>query len=210
MMAGGSDEEAAVISDAIDAATGKVSSSVLGQKYLSIKPVEKQQEPEQPEEGQTESAATSAQTSSGQTARKTAEDEAPCEHVYEWEVYKKATATTDGIMRYRCKYCGDVDYEVPVTAYYTFNKETQESIKNAAQGATVKITTPIFISFHEMVKDALIDRPDVTLVVDYRYQGQSYEMTIPAGSGDTLETLYGEDHFAGFRYLAGTFTTVEQ
>lgn len=133
-----------------------------------------------------------------------------CSHVYEWEVYQKATATTDGIMRYRCKVCGTVEYEVPVTAYYVFNKETQEAIWQAAPNATVKAETPIFISFHEMVKEALVARPDVTLVVDYKNVGKSYEMTIPAGSGAQLETLFGDSKFAGFLYLGGAFATVEQ
>lgn len=132
----------------------------------------------------------------------------PCHHNYEWEVYKKATATTDGIMRYRCKYCGTVEYEVPTAAYYIFNKETQESIQNAAVNATVNISTPIFISFHEMVKDALVARPDVTLVISYRYSGNNYEMTIPAGSGDVLSQLFGDGQYAGFLYLGGAFVTV--
>lgn len=134
----------------------------------------------------------------------------PCHHNYEWEIYKEATATTDGIMRYRCKYCGSVEYEVPTAAYYVFNKETQDSIKNAALNETVTISTPVFISIHEMVKDALVERPDVTLVLDYKNNGKIYEMTIPAGSGNTLDTLFGDNQYAGFLYLGGTFATIEK
>lgn len=133
-----------------------------------------------------------------------------CHHRYEWDTVRKGTATTDGLMRYRCKYCGTVEYEVPIAAYYIYNKETQESILQAAPNATVAAQTPVFISFHEMVKDALQERPDVTLLVDYRSGGKDYEMTIPAGSGDLLENLFGESQYAGYLYLGGAFATVER
>lgn len=97
-----------------------------------------------------------------------------------------------------------------MAAYYVFNKETQEAIRGAEPGATVNVETPIFISFHEMVKDALVERSDVSLVVTYQNEGRTYEMTIPAGSGDTLTTLFGESQYAGFLYLGGAFRTIEK
>lgn len=146
---------------------------------------------------------------SGSTCAQAVEEH-PCDHRYEWDIIDKGTALTDGVMRYQCIYCGDVKYEVPIAAYYIFNKETQEAILEADWNATVVAETPIFISFHEMVQEALTQRSDVTLVVDYHYDGKDYEMTIPAGSGEQLDALFGESRYAGFLYLGGAFATVEK
>lgn len=138
------------------------------------------------------------------------EEHQRCHHKHRyWDVVKKGTQTEDGVMRYRCTDCGDVEYEVPIAAYFIFNKDTQQDILKAAPNATVVARTPIFISFHEMVQEALVERPDVTLVVDYRSAGKDYEMTIPAGSGQTLDQLFGESQYAGFLYLGGAFATTE-
>lgn len=132
-----------------------------------------------------------------------------CTHHYVWVTHEKATAIKDGTMRYQCEYCGTVKYTVPITAYYAFNKDTQEKVLNAGQGATVKVQTPLFISFHEMVLKALQDRPDVTLVVDYKSGDSLYEMTIPAGSGTRLAQLFGDSQYAGFLYLGGAYETTQ-
>lgn len=173
---------------------------------ITLPEEEEPEDPDDPDHGQTEDPdAEDAAGVSGVTEKAWV-----CHHDYEWVTYKAATATTDGVMRYRCVKCGDVEYEVPTAAYYVFNKEAQEAIQNAEPGATVTVSTPIFISFHEMVADALLARLDVTLVVDYKNQGKSYEMVIPAGSGETLKALFGDSAYAGFLYLGGAFATVEK
>ena len=126
---------------------------------------------------------------------------------YEWEICRSATETTDGEMRYQCKVCGNIKYTVPISAYYQFNANTVDKIKNAGRGATLVVDTPVFISFHEMVKDELTARPDVNLVVNYQYQGKGYQMLIPAGSAEQLTELFGTSKFCGFRNMSGTFAT---
>ena len=96
----------------------------------------------------------------------------------------------------------------PTSAFYAFNKNAQDKIKNAKQGATVKIETSRWISFHKMVMQALADRPDVSLEVSFldgEYKGNRLSFTIPAGT-DTL-SLLDENGFSGFLYLAGKFGT---
>lgn len=128
---------------------------------------------------------------------------------YEWDYIRTATEITDGEMRYQCRICGNVKYDVPISAYYQFNANTVDKIKNAAKETTVTVDTPLFVSFHQMVCDELIARPDVGLVVRYSYNGKKYQMLIPAGSGDKLAKLYGDSKFCGFRNMAGSFTTAE-
>lgn len=128
-------------------------------------------------------------------------------HSYSWEDVRPATEDENGEMVYRCS-CGEVLYRVPTSAYYVFNKNAQDKIKNAKQGATVKIETSRWISFHKMVLQALADRPDVSLEVSFldgEYKGNRVSFTIPAGT-DTL-SLLDENGFSGFLFLAGKFGT---
>ncbi len=129
---------------------------------------------------------------------------------YEWNTVQTATETTDGEMRYQCRTCGEVKYAVPISAYYQFNANTVDKIRNAKQGATVSIDTPVFVSFHEMIKDELAARPDISLVVNYEYKGSRYQMLIPAGSAEKMSELFGTSKFCGFRSMAGTFATVNR
>ncbi len=126
---------------------------------------------------------------------------------YEWDTIRNATETTDGEMRCQCKMCGNIRYSVPISAYYQFNANTVDKIKNAKQGATISIDTPVFISFHEMVKDELKIRTDVSLVVNYSYRGAKYQMLIPAGSAEQMAGLFGTSRFCGFRNMSGLFAT---
>ena len=128
-------------------------------------------------------------------------------HSYAWEDVKEATEDDNGEIIYKCS-CGEVLYRVPTSAYNVFNRNTVEKIKNAKQGATVKIETSRWISFHKMVMEALADRPDVSLEVSFldgEYKGNRVSFTIPAGT-DTL-SLLDENGFSGFLYLAGKFGT---
>lgn len=129
-------------------------------------------------------------------------------HSFAWEDGKEATEDDNGEMIYKCS-CGEVLYRVPTSAYNVFNRNTAEKIKNAKQGATVKIETSRWISFHKMVMQALADRPDVSLEVSFldgEYKGNRTSFTIPAGT-DTL-SLLDENGFSGFLYLAGKFGTI--
>ena len=126
-------------------------------------------------------------------------------HSYSWEDVRPATEDDNGEMVYRCS-CGEVLYRVPTSAYYVFNKNAQDKIKNAKQGATVKIETSRWISFHKMVMQALADRPDVTLEISFldgEYKGNRVTVTIPAGT-DAL-SLLDENGFVGFLYLASKY-----
>ncbi|MBP3196371.1 MAG: hypothetical protein J6N21_05130, partial [Butyrivibrio sp.] len=123
-------------------------------------------------------------------------------HHYVWDTIE-ATEENDGEMRYACDICGAVQTRVPITAYYVFNKNTTEKIRKAGQGATVKIETSRFISFHKMVMEALAERQDVTLEIsflDEEYKGRRLSVTIPAGT-DAM-SLIDENGFVGFLYLA--------
>ncbi|MBO6240234.1 MAG: hypothetical protein J6O61_05260 [Butyrivibrio sp.] len=94
-------------------------------------------------------------------------------------------------------------------AFYTVNKSAEAAILAAGSGMAVNINTGNYYSFHRSVYEALAQRPDVTLIVDYKYKGKAYELTIPAGAVTTdgtvtPDTLCGDTDYAGFLYV-GTF-----
>ena len=79
-------------------------------------------------------------------------------------------------------------------------------MRAAKQGATVKVETDRWISFHKMVMEALKERPDVSLEVSFlegEYKGNRVSFTIPAAA-DTSD-LFKEDNFAGFMYLGDKY-----
>ena len=159
-----------------------------------------------PSGGGDSSSDTSSKTSSSDTSSETSTTVSHT-HSYVWEDVKEATEDDNGEMIYKCS-CGEVLYRVPTSAYNVFNRNTAEKIKNAKQGAIVKIETSRWISFHKMVMQALADRPDVSLEVSFldgEYKGNRVSFTIPAGT-DTL-SLLDENGFSGFLYLAGKFGT---
>ncbi len=53
------------------------------------------------------------------------------------------------------------------------------------------------------VTDALMARPDVSLTLNYTYQGIRYTVTIPAGTN--ASELLDANGYCGFRYLDSLF-----
>ncbi len=128
------------------------------------------------------------------------------EHEYEWQIDQYPTADAAGIMSYRCKVCNIGKYQVPMSAYYVFNKEAVEKIHKAAADSTVEITTRRWISFHKMVLEELAEHPSVSLKVNYlsdAYKGDEMSFTIPAGTDVT--DLIDENGYAGFKFLQTKF-----
>ncbi|MCR5093406.1 MAG: hypothetical protein K6B72_05485 [Lachnospiraceae bacterium] len=132
----------------------------------------------------------------------------PHVHEYVWETTKEPTEEEDGEECYICKGCGAVQYRIPLTGCGAFNINTMNKILNAKPGETLHISTTHWISFHKMIGDALAQRPDVTLVVDFLsegHKGEPMSFTIPAGAGGPA--LFNADGYAGFHYLSGLFAT---
>ncbi len=155
----------------------------------------------------------------GSSGRKGGKDKASEEdnhkHVYEWYEEKQATDTEDGELVYKCKICEAIQYRVPTSAYYMFNKNTMDKIQKAAKGATVKVETDRWESFHRMVLTALEERTDVTLTIKYPdKEHKMVELTIPAGSAEKLKKLFdmstdkdtsGNGLFCGFQNMSNAF-----
>lgn len=126
--------------------------------------------------------------------------ESGCSHVEETVWVSEATATSNAMAVYRCVKCGaTLGYgEVVNSAYITFLEETADAILNAEQESVV-IDTRIWVSFNRSVFEAIRNRPDVAVTVNYYYEGQPYVLQIPAGTD--VDLLMDENGFGGFRYI---------
>ncbi len=149
------------------------------------------QKPEQPEQPGTE------ESSNYQPA---------CNHRTESVLVSSATASSDAVAISKCVKCGAVlSYEkVANSAYHTFLKETADAIANAQQ-PTVVIDAKMWVSFDRTVFEAIKSRPDVSVTVNYSYEGQKYVLQIPAGVN--VDTLMDENGFGGFRYIDKVLST---
>lgn len=132
------------------------------------------------------------------------EESNTCIHEWTDEIVRPATAERDALMAVQCMLCGEVlEYvELPNSAYAAFQFESMEAIQNA-KANEVLISTRIWMSFHWMVLEAISQREDVTVILQYQYQGKAYEVTIPAGAD--VRSLADENGFCGFRYLNQVF-----
>ena len=105
----------------------------------------------------------------------------------------------------------DQDNVSVITNEYTvMNNKLKEKILKAHENEVINVNTGNYFSFHEMIFDALSERQDITLIVDYSYKNEKYELTIPAGTITkdgkvTPKSLTNGTRFAGFLYLGTIF-----
>ena len=66
--------------------------------------------------------------------------------------------------------------------YVTWTRNVAKKITNATPSKKLTISTTIYTAFPSYVIEALDQRPDVTLVVKWVYEGQDFSFTIPAAS----------------------------
>ena len=121
------------------------------------------------------------------------------EHSFDWEVVREATPVSDGEMACVCSECGAVSQRLPLSGYVAFNWDLAEKIRNAQPGAAVSVQTSMWVSLYAISLDELAKRPDVSVVIDFRYQGVNYQVTIPAGAD--IAALKDENGYAGFLFI---------
>ena len=119
-------------------------------------------------------------------------------HSYSWQTITSPTAYSDGVEAYICSICGDIAARNPLPAVGVFEAETANSIRNAPKNGTVNIETATWNSFGRGVRDALKERPDVTLKISFLSEGHKgvpLNLTIPAGTD--IDSLYDDNGYMG-------------
>ncbi len=127
-----------------------------------------------------------------------------CEHTYARTTIVPVGFETDEVVGEVCTKCGVVRQGVaqvvlPNSAYKYFLTDMSEQIVDAPENGEVFIETETWISFNSKVMEALAARPDVSLTVEYLYEGKYYTLTIPAGYD--VMSLLDENGYAGFRWV---------
>lgn len=136
------------------------------------------------------------------------ESPAPHTHSYSWVTVQDATMEQDGMEEYRCS-CGNVQERCVIPASVVFVKGLYGAVKDAPQNGTASFDSGRLYTLSDYVIKKLAERTDVTTVITFEYQNQSYKMTIPAGV-DYTSLLADEDYFYGYFYFANLISaTIE-
>ncbi len=104
-------------------------------------------------------------------------------HSYTWKVSKEPTVTSDGEEIYVCE-CGHIARTNILPGSAAFEADIIAKIKKAPVNGIVTIETRIWNSLSKNVRDALVERPDVTLKISFLsegYKGIPLKVTIPTG-----------------------------
>ena len=95
------------------------------------------------------------------------------------------------------------EYAPAVIKYAEIQKQAQQMIKNVERGGSFVVELEKFISFNRETFEALSKRPDVSMIVIYKWNGIKYKVTIPAGYN--VLDLLNEDGYCGCLYLNAIF-----
>ena len=88
-------------------------------------------------------------------------------------------------------------------SYSVFNNTIQKDITSVPQNGTLKIDMGNWISFNKKTFELLSKRSDVAITITYKYNGQTYKVTIPAGY--PIMDLLDENGYCGCLYLNSIF-----
>lgn len=91
-----------------------------------------------------------------------------------------------------------VVYKTPGMEYAEYLTKMAQSLKNTKDKEIV-INTKTWTCFNRTMVEAIKNRTDVTVIVNYIYQDKPYVLTIPAGTD--LTPFVDENGFIGFRYI---------
>ncbi len=127
-------------------------------------------------------------------------NDVPHTHSYSWVTVQEATVGQDGIEEYRCS-CGDVQGRNVIPASVAFVDGFYDEIMNVPQNGTATFDSGWLCTLSDDMIKKLAERTDVTTVITFEYQKQSYRMTIPAGA-DFASLLADEECFYGYFYFA--------
>lgn len=138
------------------------------------------------------------------TPEVTIETNFSCMHSPKLITVQEATPDSDTITAEQCEYCNEIlEYGIiPGTACASFLNNTADAILHTKESKVVAETS-IWTCLDRRVTDALMARPDVSLTLNYTYQGIRYTVTIPAGTN--ASELLDANGYCGFRYLDALF-----
>lgn len=107
-----------------------------------------------------------------------------CGHDFVWETVSAATETSYGTEGYICTKCGATQ---GVRSKSPLAEWARMMINNAKPGDELKLDFGPWHSFPLWMMQMIAEKPDVTYVLKYTYQGKMYEATIKRGEKFELD-----------------------
>ena len=107
-----------------------------------------------------------------------------CDHDFQWQTITSATATTYGTEGDVCSKCGatrNVRTKSPLDDW------VRMQINNAKPGDVLKLNFGPWNSYPLWMMQMIADKPTVTYIFNYTYQGNKYEVTIKPGDTVPLD-----------------------
>lgn len=107
-----------------------------------------------------------------------------CDHDFQWQTIISATATTYGTEGDVCSKCGatrNVRTKSPLDDW------VRMQINNAKPGDVLKLNFGPWNSYPLWMMQMIADKPTVTYIFNYTYQGNKYEVTIKPGDKFALD-----------------------
>ena len=107
-----------------------------------------------------------------------------CDHDFKWQTITSATATTYGTEGDVCSKCGatrNVRTKSPLDDW------VRMQINNAKPGDVLKLNFGPWNSYPLWMMQMIADKPTVTYIFNYTYQGNKYEVTIKPGDKFALD-----------------------
>lgn len=107
-----------------------------------------------------------------------------CDHDFQWQTITSATATTYGTEGDVCSKCGatrNVRTKSPLDDW------VRMQINNAKPGDVLKLNFGPWNSYPLWMMQMIADKPTVTYIFNYTYQGNKYEVTIKPGDKFALD-----------------------
>ena len=107
-----------------------------------------------------------------------------CDHNFEWQTITAPTATTYGSEGEVCSKCGATRN---IRAKSPLDDWVRMQINNAKPGDVLKLDFGPWSSYPLWMMQMIADKPTVTYIFNYTYQGNRYEVTIKPGDKFVLD-----------------------
>lgn len=123
------------------------------------------------------------------------------QHSFSWIVTTEPTESSDGETAYMCTSCGLTEAVQPISGGVYILNEYKNLLENAPQNGTVYYEAGNLACISDYMLKKYQNCSEVTLVINFTYEGTDYQLTIPAGT-DLTAVLNDSESFYGYFGLA--------
>lgn len=123
------------------------------------------------------------------------------QHSFSWIVTTEPTESSDGETAYMCTGCGLTEAVQPISGGVYILNEYKNLLENAPQNGTVYYEAGNLACISDYMLKKYQNCSEVTLVINFTYEGTDYQLTIPSGT-DLTALLNDSESFYGYFGLA--------